>query len=394
MEPALPGRIPPARLAPPRPRRTWWRGLLALVMLYLFVCAIKMMGTGLKLIGEEHHDDVQSVLASTDNPFVGLVIGILITSIFQSSSFTSSLTVGVAATGELTLAQAIPIVMGANIGTTVTNTLVSLGHYRNRREFRRATSCSMLHDSFNLMTVTLLMPVELISRALLEAEGGIIYLAANSLAELFNRPIDKPPPNFVKAITAPVVDAVEWLFGSLIDLGTTWTGVLLATAAVGMLFTALVFLVRNLRALMQTRLEGLFGRFVFRYPFTGFLVGLIITVSVQSSSVTTSMIVPLVGAGMLTTVQVFPYMLGANIGTTVTALIAAGAAGVHIGLAVALAHLIFNLAGTAVFWPLRRIPLRIAELYATVVARRRYVAPIYIVVTFFILPLLCILIFG
>ena len=127
------------------------------------------------------------------------------------------------------------------------------------------------------------------------------------------------------------------------------------------------------------------------------------TVVVQSSSVTTSVIVPLIGAGVLKIKQVFPYTLGANIGTTVTAIlgglaIAAMAAGASVevqtaaafALSVAFAHLLFNIYGTLVFWPLQWIPISLAKGYAKLASSRRLLAAAYIVVVFFIVPALVI----
>jgi sodium-dependent phosphate cotransporter len=92
--------------------------------------------------------------------------------------------------------------------------------------------------------------------------------------------------------------------------------------------------------------------------------------------------------------QIFPYTLGANIGTTVTSLLAAAATGTPAGLAVAFAHLLFNAAGTAVFLPLRVVPIRLAHWYATLAATRRGLALMYLVVVFFALPILCIILTG
>jgi sodium-dependent phosphate cotransporter len=110
------------------------------------------------------------------------------------------------------------------------------------------------------------------------------------------------------------------------------------------------------------------------------------TISVQSSSVTTSLIVPLVGAEVLTLAQVFPYLLGANIGTTVTAMLAALALGSAGAVACACGHLMFNIYGTIVFWPLKALPMGVARWFGDLAARRRYLAILYILVLFFVIP--------
>ena len=117
--------------------------------------------------------------------------------------------------------------------------------------------------------------------------------------------------------------------------------------------------------------------------------GLLITVLVQSSSITTSLAVPLAGAGILTLVQIFPYTLGANIGTTITAMLAALAVGEISAVTVAFAHLLFNICGIALIWPIpaiRRIPLRLAQNFAAVAADHRWLAIAYILVCFYSIP--------
>ncbi|HDY65838.1 MAG TPA: Na/Pi cotransporter family protein, partial [Phycisphaerae bacterium] len=129
---------------------------------------------------------------------------------------------------------------------------------------------------------------------------------------------------------------------------------------------------------------------LFRRPSIAFVVGIVTTVSVQSSSVTTSLVVPLVGAGVLKLRQIYTYTMGANIGTTITAMLAALGTGSAAAMACAFAHLLFNLYGTVIFWPLQFIPISLAEGFAKLASRRRLVAALYIIVFFFLLPLLAI----
>jgi sodium-dependent phosphate cotransporter len=102
----------------------------------------------------------ETLIATTTNPLVGLFIGILATSIIQSSSSTTSIVVGLVAGGALNVANAIPIVMGANIGTSVTNLLVSLTQIRRDLEFRRALSAAIVHDFFNILAVIVIFPLQ------------------------------------------------------------------------------------------------------------------------------------------------------------------------------------------------------------------------------------------
>ena len=307
---------------------------------------------------------------------------------------------GLVAAGQLNLVTSVPIIMGANIGTSVTNILVSLAHLRRRTEFRRSLGGAIVHDLFNVLSVILIMPLEWRFR--------IISSPAKAFANwLGGAAFFTPDPgkyNLIKAAVKPISDAADWLLAGVFGLDQVTCGLVTAGAAVVLLFAALFFLVKLLRGLLKDRLAGLFSRTLFRHPAISFVVGIFTTAVVQSSSVTTSLVVPLVGAGVLKIKQIFPYTLGANIGTTVTALIgglaiAATAAGqgdamqtaAAFGLAVAFAHLLFNILGTIVFWPLQWIPISLAKGYAKLASERRLLAAVYIIVIFFLLPVLTII---
>ena len=392
--------LPASREA--RRGRGWLGGLGALVALYFFIAAINMMSGGLKTAATvaEVAEAMKAVFKLTDNPLAGLCVGILVTSVVQSSSFTTTFTVGLVAAGQIELGPAIPIIMGANIGTSVTNILVSLAHVRRRVEFRRSLGGAIVHDLFNVLSVALLMPLEwqwqIVSgpaEAFAKWLGGVTLITT-----------DPGKYNFVKVAVSPIADGAKYVLGEVCGFGAATVGLTMAAVGIVLLFLALFCLVKILRGLLKERLAGLFSRTLFAHPAISFLVGIGTTAAVQSSSVTTSLVVPLVGAGVLKIRQIYPYTLGANIGTTVTALIGglaiaatmAGADGqaaqtiAPAALAVAFGHLLFNLYGTAVFWPLQWIPISLAKGYASLAARRRLLAAVYIIVIFFLLPILTI----
>ncbi|HCQ97800.1 MAG TPA: hypothetical protein DIU48_00165, partial [Acidobacteria bacterium] len=142
------------------------------------------MGAGFKLLGG---DAVEAIFSATANPFMGLIVGILATTVVQSSSVTTAMIVGLVAAPEaaLPLSNAVPMVMGANIGTTVTATLVALAHMGRREEFERAFPVAVCHDVFNYLTVLILLPVEMatgylrraaeILSGVLQGAGGFDY---------------------------------------------------------------------------------------------------------------------------------------------------------------------------------------------------------------------------
>jgi len=348
--------------------------ILLLVFLYLFLLSIDLMGGSMKLFGKGF---AETLIASTSNPIVGLFIGILATSLIQSSSTTTSIVVGLVGSGALTVANAIPIIMGANIGTSVTNTLVSLAHINRSVEFRRSFAASIVHDYFNFLSVLVLFPLQYFSNFL-----GYI---AHDLEVLFQNAGGLNLFNPLKAVTKPVVS-------SLIDLiNNPWILLILSLI---LLFLALRQIVKVLKVLVVAKAGAWFDKFLFKNQFRALAVGLLLTILAQSSSITTSLVIPLAGAGLLTLRQIFPYTLGANVGTTVTAIMASLVTGNPNAVVVAFAHLLFNISGIVIWWPLQKVPVSLAEKFADIATKHRAYPIMYVLVLFFIIPLIVVFTFN
>ena len=349
--------------------------------LYLFLVGIGGMGYSFKLFGKEFS---QKILEATSSPLIGLFIGILATTIVQSSSTTTSIIIGMVAAEAIGVRSAIFMVMGANIGTTVTAKLVSLGHITRKAEFRRAFAASSVHDTFNLITVALLYPLEYYFQ--------IIETAATWMGGIF---VDvtgiTKPENYLKKITTPTIEGLA----DLLDKDPR----LVLLVSVVITFFMLWGIVKLLQSLVLKKLESFFDTYIFRNLAMSFTVGLILTVMVQSSSITTSLIVPLAGAGVLRLQQIFPFTIGSNIGTTITGLLAAlavaGQPGIDpklvlAGSTVAFAHFLFNASGAVIFLPFRRIreiPVHVAEWLAEVCLKNRIIPIVFIVLVFYLIPL-------
>ncbi len=346
----------------------------------IFFVGLELLGASFKLLGR---DVASTLIRTTSNPFVGLFVGILATSVIQSSSTVTSIVVSIVAGGGLTVAGAIPIVMGANIGTSVTNTIVSLGHVTRRDEFRSAMSGAAVHDIFNLLTVVILLPLELAFGILSEPAQWL----AVGLSDVGGTRLLSP----IHLVVGPVAHSIVRLAGS-----NGW--VVLATGG-AVLFLALRLLVRMLRAITADTSERAIHTYLLADAPRAFVLGLLVTMMVQSSSVTTSVVVPLVAAGVYSVAQIFPFVVGANVGTTLTALLAAlalasagGPAG-EAALEVGFAHLCFNLFGAGLFLPfetMRQIPVRLAVSLGRAVSRNRLIALAYVGGIFFLVPLLVI----
>ena len=357
-----------------------WLGVVktlgVFALLYVFLVSIGFIETGFKTAGKPL---AEALISSTTNPFIGLFIGIMATSLIQSSSTTTSLVVGLVAADALTLRGAVPFIMGANIGTSVTNTLASLGSVTRKEEFKRAFAAATVHDFFNFMTVIVLFPLEMRFHFL---ESSAVWIAAHLLG-VEGATFESP----VKAILKPVSGGYKHL---LLD---TWglskvAGVttLITTGLIG-LFVSLVMLSKMLRKVMAGASENAVQRVVGANMYGALLIGIVLTVSVQSSSITTSLFVPLVGTGILSVAQVYPLTLGANIGTTVTALMAS-LVGNAAAVAIAITHLLFNIAGILIFLPLpfMRWPIRSSIAFAGWATERRAMAIVYVLVAFFGIP--------
>jgi len=336
-------------------------------LLYLFILSITLLGASFKLFGSGF---AETVLQATSNPLVGLVIGILATAIIQSSSTTTALIVGMVAAETLTFQAAIPMVMGANIGTTVTATIVSLAHISRGDEFKRAFAGSTVHDFFNLCAVIVLLPLQI--------QFNIIGASAKWLQNLFEGFGGMSFSSPLGAITKPVANEI------IISTGDS--GWLSALIAFFFLFVALRYIVKTLKSLVLSRVERFFQRYIFRTAALSFILGIVVTALVQSSSITSSLVIPLVGAGVITLGQIFPYLLGANIGTTVTAFLASFVTGSPVAVAVAFAHLIFNIFGIAIFWPLKKIPIYLAVQLSEAAQKSKLVPFAFIVIVFFLIP--------
>jgi len=342
--------------------------IFLLFFIYLFLCSLELMGTSLKLFGKGM---AETLIRTTTNPLVGIFIGILSTSIIQSSSSTTSIVVGLVAGGALNVANAIPIVMGANIGTSVTNTMVSLTQINRRIEYRRAVSTAFVHDFFNVLSVIVLFPLQYYT--------NFLGRAATYLGERFQNIGGLEFLSPVKALTQPPVQILRHLIGD-----HPW--ILLAFSLVFLLL-ALTRMVKSLKVLVVKKAEAWFDRYLFKTALRAFIVGLLLTAMVQSSSITTSLAVPMAAGGLLTIYQIFPYTLGANIGTTVTAILAALVTGNLAAIIVAFSHLLFNLSGIIIWWPFKFVPIGIAEKFSRISTKYRFVPLVYIIIVFFLIPL-------
>jgi sodium-dependent phosphate cotransporter len=368
-----------------RPMPTGLRALLVLTLIYVFLVGVSLLESGIKVMGA---DTQERLFEGVSNPLAGLFVGILGTVLVQSSSASTSVIVGLVASGALGVDAAVPMIMGANIGTTVTNTLVSLGSIRQSEEFKRAFAAATVHDFFNVIAVAILLPVELIT--------GWLSSAAESISEQL---VGSAGSEWKSPIKQWVKEPVGWVKDLYGELGaeTNVLGTIMVLTGLVIVLLALTFITKNMRRLVADRVERSLNAVLGSGGGTvAMLLGLIITVSVQSSSITTSILVPLAAAGVVSLRNIYPVTLGANVGTTITALLAALAASKPEALTVGLVHTIFNISAIVILYPIakiRDIPIRLAEGLAEIAVTRQALAVAYVVTVFLIVPLVGVAIF-
>ena len=353
------------------------RAPVVVALLYLFLVGVKMLEGGIKGLGT---DFTKALFDNVTNPMVGLFVGVLATVLVQSSSVTTATIVGLVASDLLGVQEAVPMIMGANIGTTVTNTIVSLAHLRRRDEFRRAFTAATMHDFFNVIAVAVLLPLELATKFLSTSAREVAEFISGSSGAEFN---------------SPIKGAVKWGSAGVESLLETFaSGEALAVIGIiigiGFIFVTLTFITRNMRLLVASRIERSLNAALARSGLVGIAVGTIVTIAVQSSSITTSILIPLVASGILVVRNAYPITLGANIGTTVTALLAALAAGATDGLTIAVTHTLFNVVGIVLIYSIPRVryvPVDLADRLAGFAIERKSLAVAYTLGVFILVPI-------
>lgn len=349
------------------------------MLVYLLIAAVSVIGTGFKATTQ---GDTEQLFSFATNPFLGLMVGILGTSLIQSSSTVTSIIVGLVA-GGLPITIAIPMIMGANLGTSVTNTLVSFGYLGDSRGFNRAFAAATVLDFFNLTAVLILFPIELLFHPLETISHQLAQSMAGDLS--LNTTLFNPIPPLIYPVVGLIQSTTNLLPGIFAGLTQIFLGISLIIMVITLLGKILArLMVGRARTILQTMLG--------RGPLSGIAAGTLITMMVQSSSTTTSLMIPFAGTGVIGMKQIYPFTLGANIGTCVTALLAATAfsgAESQPALEIALVHLLFNVVGVTLIYGLpflRNIPVDLAVWISHLASQRRGLAFAYVIGVFFVTP--------
>ena len=401
--------------------------------LYFFLVGLDLLGNAAKVLGG---CTAGALFGDQTNPVAGLMVGILATVLIQSSSSTTSIIVSLVGAGSVTVKSGIYMVMGANIGTSVTNTIVAMGHLGDGDELERAFAGATVHDMFNFLSVGILFPIEVITHYLYYISLGMVGGGDDlreGQGEKWTGPLKRIVGPLTKTIIVPnksvpkeiakgkdcaeyypvnctdgILDAKHCTKVGLIKCdkkagcpaffqdGATRrddqiSGAVCFVLGLAILIVCLIGLVTCL----QKMLMGMSTRVLYKATnvngYLAILIGAALTVFVQSSSITTSALTPFVGMGAIRLEQMLPLTLGANIGTTVTGLLASLVSDGTNALQVAICHLFFNITGIIVWYPvpfLRNIPLSAARALGRTTRVWRGFPILYIITIFGIVPLL------
>lgn len=368
------------KVSPSNKSMNLFRWMWMVLLIFLMLAAVSMIGSGFKQVTAEH---ARSLFEFASNPVMGLVIGMAATALIQSSSTVTSIIVGMVA-GGLPITIAVPMMMGANIGTSITNTIVSLGHVANKSEFQRAFNAATIHDFFNLFAVMIFLPLEIMFGLLEYLSGAMVSLFSIGSTSAING------INPIEAIITPFIAPVDYMVSLLPGI---YPGIAMIFVGIGLIILSITFMGKIIKVLMVGRAKEILHKSIGRGPITGIFSGTVVTVLVQSSSTTTSLMVPLVGNGILSARSIYPFTLGANIGTCITALIAAlsiTGLNAEAALQIALVHLIYNVLAVSFIFGigfLRELPLTLSYKLSQCVAARKELGVAYIAGLFFLFPL-------
>lgn len=170
--------------------------------LYFFMWSSSLLSQAFNLASYHYAGNFIRTSGFLQNPLIGLMVGIITTVVFQSSGAVTSVLVTIVGSGVLTVRQSIPIIMGANLGTSVTNTIVSLIVYRKKQNFEIAMTAGIVHDMYNMMSVVFMLPIELLFRPLERLSSWMLNLiGTNSRTEIGQ-------VQFLSHLVKPLVDLI------------------------------------------------------------------------------------------------------------------------------------------------------------------------------------------
>uniref|UniRef100_A0A8C5XYD1 Sodium-dependent phosphate transport protein 2B n=1 Tax=Microcebus murinus TaxID=30608 RepID=A0A8C5XYD1_MICMU len=371
--------------------------LLLLGFLYFFVCSLDVLSSAFQLLGGKVAGQFFSNNSVMSNPVAGMVIGLLVTVLVQSSSTSTSIVVSMVASSMLTVRAAVPIIMGANIGTSITNTIVAFMQLDKKvinqiaMNDEAAKNKSLIKiwcktvTTVTQMNVTVPSPENCTSPLLCWTDGDHTWTTKN---------MTYTKNHLQRNLAKWCVGSPDWHTGHIFvnfNLPDFALGIILLIISLLILCSCLIVIVKLLVSVLKGQVASAIKKTLntdFPFPFawvTGYLaiiVGAGMTFIVQSSSVFTSAMTPLIGIGVISVERAYPLTLGSNL------------AHHHrhpgrLASPIALCHFFFNVSGVLLWYPIpfTRLPIRLAKGLGNISAKYRWFAVLYLIFFFFLIPL-------
>ena len=410
-------------------------GAIAIVFfLFFFMVGLDLLGSSARVLGS---CSAGEVFSDEMNPVAALMIGTLAAALLQSGSATISIIVSLVGGGVIGMQTGIYIMMGANVGRTVTSTIVAIGHSGNADELERSFAGATVDDMFNLMNATVHFFVEITTGYLYrvslfivgdnsdrEGQGSKWTSPLRTMITDITKPIIVPNKKVAKDVARgsktcddyyPVFCANDVTdYSSCVRNGSVGlitcdkklgcpaffrkdasrrddeiSGAIVFVLGLAIVFVCLIAIV----TVLQRSLSGMSTRIMSKAnSLSGYLaipVGGALAFYVQNSIVFTSMLVPFVGSGAVGLETMHALTLGANLGTTVTGLLASLVSDGTVPLQMALCNVIFNVTGVVLFYPIpfmRMLPLNAAKALGRSTRQFRLFPIMYLVVVFGVMP--------
>ncbi|MBD3389122.1 MAG: hypothetical protein GF416_08545 [Candidatus Altiarchaeales archaeon] len=328
----------------------------------------------------------------TDNPLSALCLGVLATALVQSSSGVVAVTIATVAAGGMTVQQSVPLIMGANIGTTVTCVIVTLGYAIRKREFSKAVPVALLNDVVKTLTVAFLFLVELYTNVLSDSAVYVAdILGGLPILDFFLGGF----PDLLDVVIDPILKPVQSVFVAFFN-GSIYSAVSLGV----MSFAVLILGLEMMGNAAENAIRGRASHYVhlaFKTPRRGLFLGTSFASLLQSSSVATSLAIPFTASGKISLKEVYPYLLGCNIGTTIdpgqiASYVKFGVMGLNVGLV----HVFINVFSVCLWFGvpgLANIPLKLTKALSDVILSSKnstIALSAFTISLFYIIPLLVI----
>ncbi|PIC17706.1 hypothetical protein B9Z55_023855 [Caenorhabditis nigoni] len=405
---------------------------LILIVLFIYVCSLANMSTAFGLLGSRGLGKAIQESPLINDPISAVIVGMLATVVLQSATTTTNILVTMVAANMITVHDAIPVMIGSELGSSLVNAMVSLAYSGKPEQFRRAFSAAILGDVFNICGLFVIFPMEMVTGLIekvswwivdpLISEQGLSFKTLDLLtdpinqiilqvneAELLNATIRPemfaPNHSFVQRCSFTNGTRIYncpyhhlFAYTSLSDKNIGWIVLFISIFCLVMCLVGIVYLIQKLldghaanyvRNLLSKECPGMFK------PCTGYLVmlvGLVVTILIQSNSIFSSSLTPLVGSGVVSLEQMYPLVLGSNIGTTFSGVLAAFSTDpsrFEKALHMAMCQVIYNIIGTCLFYIVpctRKFPVYLSIKLGDITDKYRWFIVVFIITFFLIIP--------